>query len=293
MSENNSRPKNTPIDDHTSLAPGMTTDIWGPLMWSFLNDAVIIIDKNWGRFNSSEKESWVDLLYLMCDILPCRYCRESYSGFVSEIPPTFPFSIWLHHTHDRVNEKLDKPMFRGYDIFIRKAHVYTSFASAQVVWDICFILALNYDHTKKKKVYQTWFNWLRDHYMFFVDDRQYHKKQMQQLVKNKPLLQNKETLFRWLVNQKEGDIKQVDVYLNRFSWAISHKNEEELLLICGPLHKLILDKWYQTSFGLFVFLVVFLVFWFFLVFDFFVFNFFVFVFVVVFIPVETHKKFLK
>lgn len=103
----------------------MQTSKWGGPAWYFNHKLPLF-------FPEILDENDVDLissyLVLLKDILPCKYCRASYSNFIEEIPPKnfietppshykYPknsrlsIAKWLEIIHDKVNTKLrkDKP----------------------------------------------------------------------------------------------------------------------------------------------------------------------------------------
>ena len=95
---------------------GMMTKIWGPAGWLFLHSITMgypsIIDKNdpehVNRMNSTR-----EFFILIADILPCRYCRDSYRQYIKELPidnylgTRKKLAKWLYDIHNKVNYKLD------------------------------------------------------------------------------------------------------------------------------------------------------------------------------------------
>jgi hypothetical protein len=77
----------------------MDTQFWGPSGWQLFH--LITFEKG---MLSHKKQ----LFGLMKDILPCKYCRESASEFMKEIPLDNNLAFWLYKFHDRVNLKLEK-----------------------------------------------------------------------------------------------------------------------------------------------------------------------------------------
>lgn len=95
---------------------GMNTKLFGPSAWIFLFSSIM------GRYpvkidsNNTEhllvKETFKNLFKNMDIILPCIFCRNSWTGFYNELPIE-PFLVgrielmfWLYKIKDKVNTKL-------------------------------------------------------------------------------------------------------------------------------------------------------------------------------------------
>lgn len=208
----------------SSLAPGMSTFIWGPLFWSVMTDLAIRMDQV--PFDSRNNEIWTTLRLM----LPCKWCRQSYRKFIRIDPPTRPYKTWLYELRNKVNLKLEKPAFE-LDKFKRRCHVYTSFSNVSTWWDIHFILALNYDHTRKRSAYTKWFRLWSLMFNFLPYS-----------IPHEPIpksaLASKFSLLLWLTrlyNQTNATDVSVEFFARKYSQAIAHKTPEELYQLCGPL----------------------------------------------------------
>ena len=73
---------------------GVDTRFWGPSGWQLFHLIA---------FRSDHPE---DLLLLMKDVLPCKFCRESTTAFVKEHPLKGDAGKWLYDIHNMVNHKL-------------------------------------------------------------------------------------------------------------------------------------------------------------------------------------------
>ena len=91
---------------------GMQTRVWGPAGWIFLH----CIAQNYPKFPTQEqKDNYKIFFRQVGNVLPCRYCRESYQQFINE-PGTLlidavmenrkTFTLWLYRIHNKVNKKL-------------------------------------------------------------------------------------------------------------------------------------------------------------------------------------------
>jgi len=91
---------------------GMITKIWGPPMWIALHTISFGYPL---EPNDEQKENYKNFFKLIADILPCRYCRESYLEFINEEGSILnddvmnnreTLSRWLYNLHNKVNNKL-------------------------------------------------------------------------------------------------------------------------------------------------------------------------------------------
>ena len=93
---------------------GMQTNVWGPAGWLFLHS----VAQNYPRDPSDQqKEDYYTFFKQVGNVLPCRYCRESYQQFICEIDTELNINVmksrktlaeWLYLIHNKVNEKLNK-----------------------------------------------------------------------------------------------------------------------------------------------------------------------------------------
>lgn len=220
-------------------SPGMSTFLWGPLFWALMHDVAVITDKHWHSSSPAAREELLSFWSHLRDVLPCKWCRKSYRKFYSLDPPTYPVVNWVWALHNKVNTKLEKPLFE-LDKFKRKTHVYSSFSNVNMLWDIHFILALNYEPVKKKQGYRGWLKCISNLVPYLVHDCGYEASSVNAFVNktDKSLfttaLTSKLTLLKWL-GQHRDPAKSLDYFVIKYAPAIAHKNTEELLQLCGPL----------------------------------------------------------
>lgn len=89
----------------------MNTKFWGPPGWKFLHTLTFNYP-----INPSEKQKKLYKTYfeLTGDILPCKYCRQSYKKFIKKLPIDDYLNCrediikWLYNIHNMVNDKLRK-----------------------------------------------------------------------------------------------------------------------------------------------------------------------------------------
>ena len=72
----------------------MDTRFWGPSGWQLFHLVA---------FRSAHPE---ELLLMIKDILPCKFCRESTTQFTRELPLKGDPGRWLYDLHNKVNHKL-------------------------------------------------------------------------------------------------------------------------------------------------------------------------------------------
>jgi hypothetical protein len=120
--------KEKPGDD-----TGMQTRVWGPAGWLFLHS--IVQNYPW-KPTDEQKNNYLSFLKLVGNVLPCRYCRESYQKFITGVDTWKPSPTefinpdplckkdselildisklksretlvrWLYDLHNRINKKL-------------------------------------------------------------------------------------------------------------------------------------------------------------------------------------------
>jgi len=91
---------------------GMRTAIWGPGGWLFLHS--IAQNYPWNP-TQQQMEDYYNFFRLTGNVLPCRYCRESYQQFITQKGTRLTLQtmknrksvvIWLYRIHNKVNKKL-------------------------------------------------------------------------------------------------------------------------------------------------------------------------------------------
>ena len=97
---------------------GIMTKVWGPAGWLFLHSITMSYPTNIDKNNSehiSRMNSTKDFFILLGDVLPCKYCRDSYKKFITSYPidnfldSRRNLAKWLYDIHNLVNDKLGVP----------------------------------------------------------------------------------------------------------------------------------------------------------------------------------------
>jgi len=73
---------------------GIDTRYWGPSGWQLFH------------YISFHAKNPRQFLIGIKDILPCRFCRESTTKFMSELPDITDPAKWVYDLHNKVNDKL-------------------------------------------------------------------------------------------------------------------------------------------------------------------------------------------
>lgn len=96
------------------IQPGLSVWMWGPTMWDILHSVAYVSDTQ-HKFTPAEMTEFYTLLGAL---LPCRYCRDSYGGFLEQsleekkcqVPgdacDTMRLGLLIYDVHERVNRKL-------------------------------------------------------------------------------------------------------------------------------------------------------------------------------------------
>lgn len=97
---------------------GMMTKVWGSAAWLFLHCVTFgypeIIDVT-NPEHLSKMEIYYRFFVYIGQVLPCKFCRESYQKFMSDLPldnymgSRKDLSYWLYMIHEKVNDKLSVP----------------------------------------------------------------------------------------------------------------------------------------------------------------------------------------
>lgn len=92
----------------------MNTRFWGPSGWKFLHSITAIYPE---KPTLTDKMLMRDFMIVLCDILPCKYCRASFNKYSISLDIT-PFldtqdkmQEWMYKMHNKVNGKLRRQGF--------------------------------------------------------------------------------------------------------------------------------------------------------------------------------------
>lgn len=112
----------------------------------------------------ARKQQVIEFLECLKDVLPCVYCRNSYTVFLSELPDISgvidngQLDRWMFDLHSKVNSKLGVPDPEFERVKKRFAIRAVQWCPADV-WDLIALFGLNYT-SQKSDVYRTWWDTL-------------------------------------------------------------------------------------------------------------------------------------
>jgi len=95
----------------------METTFWGPSGWRFLHTLTFIYPD---KPSTNDKLKMYDFMNLICFILPCKYCRESFNNYSKSLPINDHLESreslveWFYKMHNKVNKKLRNQGFCSY-----------------------------------------------------------------------------------------------------------------------------------------------------------------------------------
>ena len=112
----------------SSKTNGLITKIWGPHFWEVLHFVSFGYPL---EPTDQHKKDYKDFYVAVKNVLPCKYCRESYSKFILEEDRTRltdndltnrdSLTRWVYKLHERVNEKIGIHYKTTYeDVFNKK-----------------------------------------------------------------------------------------------------------------------------------------------------------------------------
>jgi len=87
----------------------MDTTFWGPSGWVFLHTLTFIYPEN---PTFTEKVKMREMMNLLCFILPCKYCRLSFTKYMKSLPiddyldSRILMVQWMYKIHNKINKKL-------------------------------------------------------------------------------------------------------------------------------------------------------------------------------------------
>jgi DnaJ-domain-containing protein 1 len=114
---------------------GFQTRVWGPAGWIFLHS--IAQNYPW-KPTEEQMGNYYTFFKSVGNVLPCRYCRESYQKFIDEKGTCLTMDtmksrktlfLWLYNIHNRINKKLGvknhptkQEVWEKYESFRAKCH---------------------------------------------------------------------------------------------------------------------------------------------------------------------------
>ena len=105
---------------------GLITKVWGEPAWTFNHAVTFGYPIN---PTEQQKTEYKNYFFSLGDVLPCRYCRESYKEFITKGKYALTNEIlagrdtltrWLYDIHEEVNKKLEVDYGVTYEELVKK-----------------------------------------------------------------------------------------------------------------------------------------------------------------------------
>lgn len=195
----------------------MDTRFWGPPGWKLLHQ---IAYKYPEKPDEMDKLNYGIFFSNLANILPCKYCRNSYSKYIKNLPiekfleSREKLTEWLYLMHNKVNGKLRRQGFLNTpnptlkEINERYAPCAESKCSLPG-WDFIYAVVFNYSTENpapsQANGYLTFFTYLGK-----VIPCEEYRKHFNNFIKKDPIeahLTNQDSLIKWLygINCKIND----------------------------------------------------------------------------------------
>lgn len=150
----------------------MNTTKWGPHGWT----ASHVLVRDLPEQLSTEQQEWVQLFFTtMSFVLPCKYCRESFTKFLRQNPINPHLGTkgalvkWLYQMHNLVNDKLRKqkegtgdyfPPNPSYSAAVKQIDNIGPGRFTRGLWLFLHAISMNYHHNptpNKHLMYRVFF----------------------------------------------------------------------------------------------------------------------------------------
>jgi hypothetical protein len=135
-------------------APGLDPGIWGPPLWNLIFDLCWSLEIQ--KCTMKQKRDVKLFFQCLTQVLPCKYCRESYIVYyrkLGDVPCGQGALQWAYRLKNMVNQKLKipKPMMPSYEKIEKRMQVYSSKSSTKDIFDFLFLVSINYVSFEKHK----------------------------------------------------------------------------------------------------------------------------------------------
>ncbi len=123
------------FDNTNNVNNGLITKIWGPGAWEFLHSVTFGYPTS---PTDEQKEQYRDFFIQVGNILPCKYCRDSYKKFISTGNTKLTDNVfenrktltsWFYDIHEKVNNKLGVTYGVSYKDICKKYESYRASCS--------------------------------------------------------------------------------------------------------------------------------------------------------------------
>ena len=136
----------------------MESAVWGPMAWRCIHGAAHRYDTATGANDFGTASIFSLFLLRLAWVLPCVYCRESYTDNIREYEIPNASGVrpidWFFgnrqvrrlamQLHDFVNRKLGKPLLDNYELVVRRSTVWSAEFTPREFFGLLFLIALNF-----------------------------------------------------------------------------------------------------------------------------------------------------
>ena len=130
----------------------MDPNIWGSHAWLFLHTITLNYPDNPTKFDMDNYKKFFENLG---EVIPCEVCKAHYKKNIKMHPIQLEskeaLAKWLHHIHNLVNIKNDKPEY-SYDQFIEKySDLYSTNKNKKYLFILLILLSIGIIYFLYKK----------------------------------------------------------------------------------------------------------------------------------------------
>lgn len=139
---------------------GLITKIWGGPGWTFNHAITFGYPIN---PTETQKKEYKNYFMSLGDVLPCKYCRDSYHKFITtgetaltndKLKNRDTLTKWFYDVHNAVNDKLEVDYGVTYQDVIQKYESFRARCDKQIKKNTGCIVPLDYKAFSFKKLYQ-------------------------------------------------------------------------------------------------------------------------------------------
>ena len=192
----------------------MDPSIWGSKLWGIIFDTCWLLEKSGHLLSQKAIEATQIFFQSMRYLLPCKYCRDSYNIYLSQLNQCPPFGKgalkWGYDLKNLVNKKLDKKDIPKFECVQKRMKTWSCASSESDVWDILCMYATNYDCRKGAEKKYAFFEFLRTfpNLLWYLPG----KRGLARILKTNSItemdLKSRKNLLAYLCSCKKGSTAQ-------------------------------------------------------------------------------------
>lgn len=149
------------VDHSDHKNNGLITKIWGGAGWTFNHSVTFGYPL---EPTEEQKSKYKNYFFSLGDVLPCRYCRESYQKFITtgdtaltddSLKNRETLTKWFYRVHEAVNAKLEINYGVTYDDLVDKYESFRARCGKSTKTTKGCVAPLDYKAFSFKKLYHT------------------------------------------------------------------------------------------------------------------------------------------